>query len=282
MTEFRELRIEHGGGIFTGVERGGRGTPIILLHGVGGNALWFKPLIPALAGRRVIAFDMPGHGGSTPAPDWEMEPLTELIFSMSRQVVKGPVIWGGHSWGGKLAAMIAGTHPEAAHAMLLLDPSPASGIPIPAEMFVDVTFAGELGPWPSIEAAINAVRGLPQYSNWNGDLRRAFERGLTRGADGMLRARISRDTLIAVCTAAGKDHSGTVRRASCPTLIAVADESLAWQEAINFAVLPNATRSVIKSNHWLMTGNPAELNRAVETWLATGLEQCALKMAQLA
>jgi pimeloyl-ACP methyl ester carboxylesterase len=275
MPEFRELRIENGGGVISGVERSGSGTPIILLHGAGGNALWFKPLMTALAARRVIAFDMPGHGGSSPAPDWEMESLAELIFSMSRHAVKGPVIWGGHSWGGKLAAMIAAIHPEAAHAMLLLDPSPASGIPIPAEMFVDVTFAGELGPWPSIEAAINSVRNLPQYSNWNGDLRHAFERGLTRGADGMLRARISRDTLIAICAAAGKDHSNAVRRASCPTLIAVADESLAWQEATNFAALPNATRSVIRSNHWLMTGNPAELNWTIETWLAS-LEQCAL------
>jgi pimeloyl-ACP methyl ester carboxylesterase len=281
MPEFKELRIENGDAVFTGFERSGTGTPIILLHGAGGNALWFKPLMTALAPTRVIALDMPGHGSSTPAPDWEMESLTELIFRMSRQVVKGPVIWGGHSWGGKLAAMIAGTHPEAAHAMLLLDPSPASGIPIPAEMFVDVTFAGELGPWPSIEAAINSVRSLPQYSNWNGDLRRAFERGLTRGADGMLRARISRDTLIAICAAAGKDHSATIRRASCPTLIAVADESLAWQEATNFAALPNSTRSVIRSNHWLMTGNPVELNWAIETWLSS-LEQCALKMAQLA
>jgi len=78
-------------------------------------------------------------------------------------------------------------------------------------MFVDFTFAGELGPWPSIEEAANSVRNLPQYSNWNDDLRRALERGVTRAADGMLRARVSRDTLIAICTAAREDHSATVR-----------------------------------------------------------------------
>jgi pimeloyl-ACP methyl ester carboxylesterase len=270
MPEFTELRIQHGSGVITGIEHRGDGTPILLLHGVGGNALCFKPLMTALPGRRVIALDMPGHGGSTDAPSWQMNPLAEFMFSISRQVVKGPAVWGGHSWGGKLAAMIAAAHPEAAHALLMLDPSPASGIPIPAEMFVDLTFAGELGPWRSIEEAANAVRSLPQYANWNEDLRRAFERGVTRTADGMLRARISRDTLIAICTAAGEDHSDTVRRVSCPTLFVVADESLGWQKAINFALLPNAARSVIGSNHWLMASNPAELNRAVEGWLATG------------
>ena len=275
MPEFTEFRIEHATGVVTGIERNGDGVPILLLHGVGGNALCFKPLITALNGRRVIALDMPGHGGSTAAPNWEMDSLAEFLFSITRQVVKGPVVWGGHSWGGKLAAMIAATHPDAADALLLIDPSPASGIPIPAEMFVDLTFAGELGPWLSIEEAANSVRGLPQYANWSDDLRRTFERGVTRDADGVLRARISRDTLIAICTAAGEDHSDTVRRVSCPTLFVVADESLGWQEAINFALLPNAARSVVRSNHWLMASNPSELNRAVQIWLATDAEESA-------
>jgi len=132
----------------------GDGTPILLLHGVGGNALCFKALLTALAGRRVIALDMPGHGGSTDAPSWEMGALAEFLFSVSRQVVKGPAVWGGHSWGGKLAAMIAATHPEAAHALLLLESlsrfrhSDSGG-----DVRFDFTFAGELGPWPSIRGS---------------------------------------------------------------------------------------------------------------------------------
>jgi pimeloyl-ACP methyl ester carboxylesterase len=269
MPEFTELRIEHGGIVITGIERHGDGAPIVLLHGLGGNALWFKPIMSALGRRHLIALDMPGHGGSTDAPSWEMEPLAESVYEVSRHLVEGRAIWGGHSWGGKLAAMIVATHPETTDALMLLDPSPATGIPIPAELFVDATFAGELGPWVSLEDATISVSNLPQYTNWNEDLARAFERGLVRGADGMPRARISRETLIAICTAASKDHSDMIRRVSCPTLLVVADESVGWQEAINFAVLPHATRSVIKSNHWLMAGNPAELNRVVASWLAT-------------
>jgi pimeloyl-ACP methyl ester carboxylesterase len=112
------------------------------------------------------------------------------------------------------------------------------------------------------------VRNLPQYSNWNEDLQHAFDRGIVRAADGSVRARISRDTLIAICTAVGKDCSATIRKVSCATLFVVADESLAWQEPLNFALLPHAARAVIKSNHWLMAGNPAELHRAIEGWLA--------------
>jgi pimeloyl-ACP methyl ester carboxylesterase len=202
-----------------------------------------------------------------------MEPLAELMFAMSRQLAKGPVIWGGHSWGGKLAAIVAALHPQATEALLLLDPSPASGMPVPAETFVDMTFGGELGPWRSLAEARSSVRNLPQYSNWNMDLERAFERGLACGADGTIRARISRETLIAICSAVLKDHSATIRRVSCPAMFAVADESLFWQEQTNFPLLPHAARAVIRSNHWLMTGNPAELNLAVADWLSALGEQ---------
>ena len=169
--------------------------------------------------------------------------------------------------------MIAALYPETAQGLLLLDPTPGSFVPMPAEMFVDVTFGAELGPWPSLEAAENSVRNLPQYSNWNEDLKRAFKRGVVCGPDGMPRARISRETLIAVCSAAGKDYSGIIRAVSCRTFFVVSNESLAWQKQINFALIPNAAWAVIKSNHWLMSGNPAELNRAVAGWLTAG-EEC--------
>jgi pimeloyl-ACP methyl ester carboxylesterase len=275
MPEFTEVRLGDGRTVITGIERRGAGTPIVLLHGVGGNALWFKPLMTALGGRRVIALDMPGHGFSTDAPSWEMEPLAELVFALTRRVVNGRVIWGGHSWGGKLAAMIAALHPQMADALLLLDPSPACGTSVPAETFVDITFGGELGPWLSLDEAKRSLRNLPQYANWNDELERAFERGVVRGADGKLRARVSRDTLIAICSAVLKDHSDTIRKVACPALLVVADESLIWQEQTNFALLPHAARAVIRSNHWLMAGNPAELNRAVGSWLAAAGEHCA-------
>ena len=110
MSEFAEFRIEYDPIVITGIERRGDGTPIVLLHGAGGNALCFKRMLSALGPRPMIALDMPGHGGSTDAPSWEMEPLAELVYSMSRHLVKGRAIWGGHSWGGKLAAMIAATN----------------------------------------------------------------------------------------------------------------------------------------------------------------------------
>jgi pimeloyl-ACP methyl ester carboxylesterase len=52
-------------GINTAVLEGGKGPPIILLHGPAGNALHWLRLIPHLVStHRVIAPDLPGHGAS--------------------------------------------------------------------------------------------------------------------------------------------------------------------------------------------------------------------------
>jgi len=46
---------------------GASGPPLVLVHGAGGTALHWPPPVRELLGRRVLAVDLPGHGGS-PAP----------------------------------------------------------------------------------------------------------------------------------------------------------------------------------------------------------------------
>src|SRR5882762_470213 len=44
----------------------GRAPPVMLVHGMGGNAAGFLPIVPAVvrASRRVVAVELPGHGRS--------------------------------------------------------------------------------------------------------------------------------------------------------------------------------------------------------------------------
>ncbi|HZU89040.1 MAG TPA: alpha/beta fold hydrolase, partial [Stellaceae bacterium] len=60
-------QIEAGGVRLRILDRGvGAGAPIVLLHGFGADLDTWMFLQPALAtGRRTIALDLPGHGGST-------------------------------------------------------------------------------------------------------------------------------------------------------------------------------------------------------------------------
>ena len=61
---FRERRVKVEGGELRVLE-GGEGPPLVLIHGRGGAATAWFPLLPSLArGRRVIAVDLPGFGSS--------------------------------------------------------------------------------------------------------------------------------------------------------------------------------------------------------------------------
>ena len=51
-------------------ERRGSGEPLLLIHGTGSHWRVWEPVLDTLAVRHdVIAVDLPGHGGSEPAPD---------------------------------------------------------------------------------------------------------------------------------------------------------------------------------------------------------------------
>ena len=276
MSELRSIALTSGGISLSALERPGRGTPLVMLHGVGGNAFAFKPLIDRLPGRHVIAIDMPMHGLSGAVPSLELADLARTIFDAVDAYLGRPAIWCGHSWGGKVAAIIAAQNPRAIESLILLDPSPAGEIAIPPELAVDMTFGVELGPWDSIEAASDAVRHLPQYAHWNDDREQAFRRGLVRGVKGEWRAVASREALTAICAALGKDHSMLLRTIDCPTLLVVADQSLGWQEVTNIALLPRAACVVVASNHWLMFDNPDDLARAIGKWIEPEPEALAV------
>ncbi|WP_282783272.1 MULTISPECIES: alpha/beta hydrolase [unclassified Nocardia] len=88
------------------IERGS-GEPLVLLHGAGGTARNWLPVMDRLAvDRRVIALDFPGFG-RTPFPDdavfgmdWAMG---ELAAELRRLGIDGPVDLAGNSMGGWFA-----------------------------------------------------------------------------------------------------------------------------------------------------------------------------------
>ena len=90
----------------------GQGEPLLLIHGVGLNAEAWGPQLDALSEtHRVIAIDMPGHGGSAPAgaelPDYVAQAVA-LLDHLG--VAKANVV--GHSMGGLVAIGLGLSHPE--------------------------------------------------------------------------------------------------------------------------------------------------------------------------
>jgi lipase len=94
------------------------GTPLVCLHGVtsyGGRFDWL-----ADSGRHVLSLDLLGHGDSSWEPPWDVDAHLAAIVA---SVPDGPVVWVGHSFGGRLVAELAARDPGRVERAVLLDPA---------------------------------------------------------------------------------------------------------------------------------------------------------------
>jgi pimeloyl-ACP methyl ester carboxylesterase len=91
----------------------GTGTPVLLLHGVPETSSVWRDVAPKLAtGRRVLAPDLPGLGGSSYAGPFDVPSLVAQLAALIESETTGAVDVVGHDWGGSLALGLAGHRPE--------------------------------------------------------------------------------------------------------------------------------------------------------------------------
>jgi pimeloyl-ACP methyl ester carboxylesterase len=92
----------------------GRGPAVVLLHGLTGSRAYFLPYAERL-GRthRVIAVDLPGHGGSDALEPFSFSAAARVMAdAVAAAGVKRPVVLG-HSFGAPLAVAWAAERPVA-------------------------------------------------------------------------------------------------------------------------------------------------------------------------
>lgn len=111
------------------VEGTGRGTPIVFVHGLGGNANGFSGVLRKTAKRfkAAWALDLPGSGFSPLPPDGpiSLEAQLEVLRRFLREVVGEPAFVVGNSLGGAMALTLAARSPEQVRALGLLAPGGA-------------------------------------------------------------------------------------------------------------------------------------------------------------
>ncbi|MGF6851879.1 alpha/beta fold hydrolase [Paraburkholderia sp. CI3] len=92
----------------------GTGEPLVLIHGVGMQALAWYPQIEDLSPEfRVISVDMPGHGRSDPLePGAGLPQFVEWAASFIEALDLGSVNLAGHSMGSLIAAGVALTRAD--------------------------------------------------------------------------------------------------------------------------------------------------------------------------
>ncbi|WP_412515310.1 alpha/beta hydrolase [Actinomadura madurae] len=93
-------------------DHGGHGTPVLLLHGLGGTLLHWDAVAPLLTGaHRVVAMDLRGHGLSGDGP-WEWDAVLDDVQAVIEHLGLDAPLVVGHSLGGMLAVRWALRHPD--------------------------------------------------------------------------------------------------------------------------------------------------------------------------
>ncbi|MCB9766283.1 MAG: alpha/beta hydrolase [Alphaproteobacteria bacterium] len=119
-------RVDVGGVAVNTFEREGRDPPLILIHGLSAYIGCWTPQIQRFTaqGRRVLALDLPGFGGSDRpdgpySPPWYARLIARWLDAVG--VAHGVVV--GHSMGGQIAMRFALDHPERVDGLVLAAPA---------------------------------------------------------------------------------------------------------------------------------------------------------------
>jgi pimeloyl-ACP methyl ester carboxylesterase len=124
---FDDFRVAGPAGDLRLVDTGeGQGLPVVFVHGLAGNASHWQAQLEHLArtGRRGIALELRGHGGSTlPEPeDYALESLAGDIAAVVRALRLRRFVLVGHSISGGVALAYAAENPRQVAGLFLVDP----------------------------------------------------------------------------------------------------------------------------------------------------------------
>jgi pimeloyl-ACP methyl ester carboxylesterase len=241
--------------------------PLLLLHcgGPGFSSLYFGDLPELAAERTLLLLDPRGTGGSSRPPDpsaYDLEDYVADVETLREHLGLDRIDLLGHSHGGFVAIVWAGTHPDRVGRLVLAST---------ATRFTDEIRQRRLAPIathqgrPYFEDAVAALQDQ-QSGNYSSDeeLLALYERAgrvlVPLGTDvepvgrALLAAGINADTMrhFNNSIAAGMDLRPFLPRIEAPTLVLTAvDDAFGGPTAEEIAAaLPDSTSAVVPGDHF--------------------------------
>ncbi|MCH5151371.1 MAG: alpha/beta hydrolase [Clostridiales bacterium] len=106
-------------------EKHGNGQPVVFLHGWGCDGSIFLPVVNRLLNFANYLVDFNGFGKSNPPPEsgWTVVDYAEQLVEFLQEQQLSNVTIVGHSFGCRVALVLAANHPELVNRMLLVAPA---------------------------------------------------------------------------------------------------------------------------------------------------------------
>ena len=251
----------------------GGGPPLVLVHGLGGWAGNWQPLVDRLERDfRLVIPELGGHGGSAPLRGARtLEPFVDAIFEVLEHEDAVPAPWVGHSLGALVGVHAAVRRPDAVSALVL---AAAPGITSSTRLSeVTVTVLGVLRPGRivgrrSAQAARSRRARTAMFGGWGV----ADPVGLDPAAaqaflDGPPQ---NRDTLTAGRALVAADPRQVLHEVGCPCLClwGVADNWVPLQDGMEYARRLRAPlRTIADCGHLLIGEKPDAVAAAIRAFL---------------
>lgn len=243
---------------------GGTGTPLLLVHGWGGEGAEWDAVAAALAPeRRVIAADLRGHGASsTPPEGYAPDDFAADLAGLLRAVGAPAVAAVGHSMGAQVAVALARAHPAAVASVVAVDPAygadDAELRRIPAEQR---QLRAEGSAWAVRFAAGAHVATTPA------EVRERHARLMAAMDPGVLAA--ARDAMYLAPDAFGPRRAAeaTLATLTCPVLTVMSTpERAVWARDVR---QPLGSRAeLVAGGHYLHEEHPDRIAELLREWTA--------------
>jgi len=243
--------------------------PLVCLHGIGGDATSFTPQLHGLSKtRRVLAWNMPGYGGSEPLAEMSFASLCDRLCAALDALGIARAVFAGQSIGGMLAQEMAIRHPHRVAALVLIATVPAFGGR--DDSFRDTFLAARLAPLDKgmtmtelAEEAIPAVLGP------------AVDKTTRHNAIAAMAAIPATAYRQVLATLVSFDRRADQHRITCPCCViagALDDNSPSRVMEKMADRLPHATFHIIENAGHLVNSEAADAcNRIIVTFI-TGMQ----------
>jgi 3-oxoadipate enol-lactonase len=241
----------------------GEGSPILLIHGLGGTCDdWEYQTAELARSHRVISMDVRGHGRSAkPRGPYSVKQFAADAVSLVRELGAAPAHVVGFSMGGMIAFQMAVDSPDALRSLTIVN----SGAAMPLERFSQK--ARVRSRYAIVRMfgmrALAKVVAAPLFP-------RAEQAAMRKKFEDHLAANDARAYLASFRATSGWSVADRMGGIGCPVLVVASDHDytpVEWKRAYA-AKMPNARVAVLRESHHAgPIDQPDQFNRAVLEFL---------------